>query len=1044
MVKRRYEWENLKIVGVNKEKGCCSSLPYPHQEAALSGGTSDFIQSLNGSWKFCWSANPACRPEGFHQPEYDVSRWDEIEVPSNMEIMGYGTPIYRNFGYTSSIRKRGIPGIDHQDNPVGSYRRDFSIPKEWGRNEVYLHFDGVKSAFYLWINGKKVGYSQASMTPSRFKITPYLQKGVNYAAVEVYKWSDGSYLEDQDMWRLSGIFRDVYLLTEPKQTVGDFFAYCDLDPEYRDAVLYLNAAIKNHNAARSAFCRLQVSLLDETVQPVGGETLTSAKGMIPEGSEKVFSLQAAVANPLKWTAETPHLYTILLTLSDENGAVLEARRSSFGFRKIEIKESRLLLNGKAILLKGVNRHEFHPLFGHAVPNEITEEDIRLLKAHNINAVRTAHYPNSPGFYDLCDRYGLYVMDEADLETHGLRHRIPGSDTRWASACVDRMVRMVQRDKNHPCVIIWSLGNESGYGDSFRKMKHAAREIDHTRPFHYEGDHILDISDLFSMMYAPPKVVEKIGRGETVRAGFGETNSFLIGRKVTEKQYQHKPFILCEYAHAMGNSLGNFQKYMDAFEKYPRCIGGFIWDFSDQSILKKTEFGGKFWSYGGDFGDKPNDGIFCGNGIVAADRTPHPALYEVKKVYQEIKAYPVDLSCGLVAVKNKYCFKSLSGLEMLWRVTEDGAVIQEGSTAAPPLEPGERREVTIPFTPPQGKHGSEYHLLIEFSLSEETPWARQGWPLAWDQFVLPCKKATAPSASPKLTGLPLAVEELDDCITVKGTGFSAAVEKKKGRLISFFSGGRELLQGPLKPNFWRVPTCNDIGIGNFIPLLKRDSPWKTVEAKRSVQKIRWEQPDPEQVVITVISRVRYGKTPLTLVYKIFANGSITITSEFVPARQMERFGMQAAIPGRYNHLAWFGKGPHETMPDRNHSGVIAIHTMSVEESIHDYLYPQENGNHSEVRWFSVTDESGQGLLVQDTQGTLLNFSARPYTDVDLDQAQHIHELPRRNIITLNIDLKQKGAGGDTPGLLALHDEFKMKRGVPCKYSFTLKPLNKVEK
>ena len=1040
MAKQRYEWENLNVIGINKEEGCCNSLPYPHREAALSNRPSGFTLSLNGSWKFCWSANPACRPAGFYQPAYDVSRWDQIEVPSNMEIMGYGTPIYRNFGYTPSIRKRALPQIDDQDNPVGSYRRNFFIPQAWGEKEVYIHFDGVKSAFYLWINGIKAGYSQGSMTPARFRITPYLQEGLNTAAVEVYKWSDGSYLEDQDMWRLSGIYRDVYLIAEPKQTIRDFFAYCDLDPEYGNAVLYLKAAVKNHNASEIASCRLLLSLFDQTGQPVGEEPLISTVVDIAEGSEKSLFMQTAVANPLKWTAETPHLYTLLLTLSDENGAVLEVRRSSFGFRKIEIKESRLLVNGKAVMLRGVNRHEFHPLFGHAVPMQITEEDIRLLKAHNINAVRTAHYPNSPGFYHLCDRYGLYVMDEADLETHGLRHRIPGSDTRWALACIDRMVRMVQRDKNPPCVIIWSLGNESGYGDNFRRMKQTAKQIDHTRPFHYEGDHVLDISDLFSMMYAPPKVVEKIGRGKTVRAGFGETNSYFIGRKVAEKQYREKPFVLCEYAHAMGNSLGNFQKYMDLFEKYPRCIGGFIWDFSDQSILKKTDSGDDFWTYGGDFGDKPNDGIFCDNGIVAADRTPHPALYEVKKVYQEIKVHPVDLNRGLVAIENKYCFKSLSGLKLRWQVTEDGTVIQEGSTAAPPVQPGERHEFIIPFTPPRGESGSEYHLLVEFVLAEETPWAHQGWPLAWDQFLLPFKRRTAQPIGPELTGTPLVVDEQDHIITVKGAGFSAAVEKKKGRLISYFSGGSELLAGPLSPNFWRVPTCNDIGIGNFIPLLKRDSPWKTVEAKRSVQKIRWEQLEHEQVVITVLSKVRYGKAPLMIFYQIFGNGNVTVTSEFVPARQMERFGMQVAIPGRYNHLAWFGKGPHEMMPDRNRSGLIGIHTMTVEESIHNYLYPQENGNRSEVRWFSLTDASGQGLLVQDKQGTLLNFSARPYTDDDLDRAQHIHELPRRDIITLNIDMKQKGAGGDTPGLLALHEEYKMKRGTPCQYSFTLVALN----
>ncbi|MEW5784677.1 MAG: glycoside hydrolase family 2 TIM barrel-domain containing protein [Bacillota bacterium] len=1039
MRKGKPYWEDTAVIGINKEPPRCTAAPFPDRQTALSGDHSPFVCSLNGPWKFYWAPRPAERPLHFYRPDFDVSSWDEINVPSNMEIEGYGTPIYRNFGYTYSLRKRCIPKIDHHDNPVGSYRRSFTLPARWAGRELFIRFGGVKSAFFLWLNGQAAGYSQGSMNPAEFRITEFLQEGVNTAAVEVYKWSDGSYLEDQDMWRLSGIFRDVDLMAVPELTVRDFFAWSELDGGCRNAVLHLKAKIKNYGTAGSERrCRLLVTLLDETGEAVGGEPLVSGEiAAAAAGSETELRLQAAIADPRKWTAETPYLYTILLTLQTGAGEVLETRRCFFGFRKVEIKAGCLLVNGKAIMIKGVNRHEFHPRYGHAVPLSVTEADIKLLKANNINAVRTSHYPNSPGFYDLCDRYGLYVMDEANLETHGLRHRLPGNNPRWVGACIDRVARMVEEEKNHPCVISWSLGNEAGYGTTIRKMKQAVLEIDPTRPIHYEGDHVLDISDFFSMMYAPPRVVERVGKGETVRAGVLEwKNPF--GRRVSCRQYREKPFLLCEYAHAMGNSLGNFDQYMAVFEKYPRCIGGFIWDFSDQSILKKTGTSIDFWAYGGDFGDKPHNGIFCGNGIVAADRTPHPALYEVKKVYQAIKVEPLNAEKGLFAIENKYKFQNLNFVNTVWKVTLDGQLIEEGPLELPDLAPGERGEVVVPFTIPAAHSEGEYHLVVEFTLAQDAPWAPRGHLIAWDQFKLPFTGQRQTVIVDQDTA-PLRVTKTGGLITVSGEAFSAAVELATGRLSSYTCRGRELIASPLRPNFWRVPTCNDIGIGNFIPLLKRESPWKMAEAGRKVISVYQEQPEPRRVIITVRSKVRHGRSPLSTTYTVSGDGAVTVTSEFIPGRELDRFGMQLAVPGRYNRLSWFGKGPHETMSDRNLSGVVGIHTLPVDEAVHDYLYPQENGNRTEVRWARLTDDQGRGLLVEDAAGTLLNISARPYTDADLEKAQHIHELPRRANITLNIDYKQKGAGGDTPGLLVLHDEFKLKKRVLYKYGFTLRGI-----
>ncbi|MGB4564406.1 MAG: glycoside hydrolase family 2 TIM barrel-domain containing protein, partial [Dethiobacteria bacterium] len=827
-------WEDLEKYAVNREPARCTSIPCPDRESALGGGPSPYYCSLNGEWDFKWSPCPGERPADFYKVDYDLSGWDKIQVPSNMELKGYGIPIYRNLGYTPSLGKGRLPRIDPKDNPVGSYRREFTIPEHWKDKEIYVNFDGVKSAFYLWINGREVGYSQGSFLPAEFRITPYLTKGKNVIAVEVYKWSDGSYLEDQDMWRLSGIFREVCLLAVPRLSVRDFFAWCDLDHSYTDAHFYLRAKIANRNETGSFPCRLQAALLDEEG---GGEQicLMEAEAAVEGGKEETLILEQEVKNPRKWSAETPHLYRLLLTLQDGEGRVLEVRSCSFGFRKVEIKESQLFINGRSIKLKGVNRHEFHPVYGHAVPLEITEGDLRLLKAHNVNAIRTSHYPNSPGFYELCNRYGFYVMDENDLETHGLRHRIPGSDPRWRGQCVDRMVRMVERDKNHPCVIIWSLGNEAGYGENFRAMKRAALEIDSTRPIHYEGDHVLDISDLFSMMYAMPRTVKRIGREKVVRAGLMESNNPL-GKTIFPRQYRDKPFVLCEYAHAMGNSLGNFQEYMDLFEKYPRLIGGFIWDFADQSILKETAAGEDFWAYGGDFGDRPNDGFFCANGIVAADRSPHPALFEVKKVYQEIQVLPVDLSRGRVRVINKYRFRPLDFVDLHWLITEDGAVIQEGRADLPPVPPQGDAQLTIPFQAPAVKEGAEYHLLLEFTLREKTPWAPAGFVIAWDQYPLPFKATASSAAAPPAPQggaslkpqKTLKVEETKEAITVKGEDFSVAVDKKRGTLCSYYYRGREHISAPLKPNFWRVSTGTDFGVGNFVPLLKRDSCWRFME------------------------------------------------------------------------------------------------------------------------------------------------------------------------------------------------------------------------
>ena len=1042
MRRKKLEWEDIAVTGINKEPARCTSISFPDGVSVLGGSRSPFYESLNGIWSFRWSPKPSERPVNFYQPDYDLKDFDEITLPSNVEIIGYGTPIYRNVGYTYSLAKVRIPGISRSDNPVSSYRRDFELPHNWNNKEVFIHFGGVRSAFYLWINGEFAGYSQGSMTPAEFRITPFLREGKNTVAAEVYKWSDGSYLEDQDMWRLSGIFRDVYLMAVPRVTIKDFYVRCDLDESYDNATIKVTASLYNYGINDVAGYRIEAILIDNDGNMVNEKPVAFNTADIVHGSGKVVDMEGEVASPRKWSAEEPYLYHFVITLTNPVGKIVEVRTCRFGFRKVEIKDSRLLINGKEVLLKGVNRHEFHPLYGHALPAKITAADIRLIKANNINAIRTSHYPNDPVFYELCDYYGIYVMDEADLETHGLRYRIPGGNPAWRDAAVDRMVRMVERDKNHPSVIMWSLGNEAGYGTNFLKMKEAALKIDGTRPIHYEGDHILDISDVFSMMYATPDQVEKVGEGKTVRAGMIEQNN-PFGSLVREHQYKNMPFILCEYAHAMGNSLGNFQKYMDAFEKYPCCIGGFIWDFSDQSILCKTENGDDFWTYGGDFDDKPNNGTFCGNGIIAADRSPHPALYEVKKVYQEIKVSPLDLEEGLLEIENTYSFLNLKDfLEISWQVTAEGFVIEKGTTVIPHIAPRSTGEVKLPYSSVASRGRGEYHLLVQFVLKNEESWAPVGHVVAWDQFRLPFGGAVEKKRHSE--GMdPLTIKEDKEGIIIFGKDFSLHIDKNLGAITSYLFEEEEYIKSPLVPNFWRVPVSNDLGIANHAPFFKRESRWKKAGERRKVSEVLNRQLQSNVIEVTVETKVKYGTGPLKTVYTVYGNGEVDIFNEFIPSREMERFGMQLKVPGKLNRITWFGKGPHETMSDRNSSGIIGIHSLPVEKAIHNYLFPQENGNRSEVRWMTLTDENGYGILFKDAGGTLLNVSVWPYDMEDLNEAEHIHELPRRQNNTVNIDYKQKGVGGDIPAMPSVHKEYRLGKGLTYHYGFTIKPGIRLE-
>ncbi len=743
------DWENQTIIGRNKEKPRATAFPFPTPTAAVNSlvwtrprdirtkrRASPWVRSLNGRWRFHWAPDPAHCPKNFYRPDFDDRAWPLIPVPSNWQTQGFGTPIYTNARYP---HPRNPPFIMtpvpkwytayKARNPVGAYRTVFTVPTEWKGRRIFVHFDGVDSAFYLWINGKKVGYSQGSRTPAEFDITRFVAPGKNHLAAKVFRWCDGSYLEDQDMWRLSGIFRDVYLVSFPPVYIRDFYAHCDFDPAYRNARLQVTVAVRNLGPGPAA--------------PTLGIRLYDAKGAavrniapvrrrlypIPPEKESRTTVTIEAPHPRKWTAETPYLYKIALTLAGNAGAILQATACNFGFRKIEIHDQRVWINGRPVRFKGANRHEHDPIMGHAVPFDRDVQDIVLMKRFNLNTVRTCHYADQPVWYDLCDFFGLYVVDEANLESHGMGYGRESLAKRpsWQTAHVDREVRIVTRDRNHPCVTFWSLGNEAGAGPNFAAAAKAVRALDPTRPIHYER--MNSVADIDSCMYPSVGGLERAGRSRSP-----------------------KPFFMCEYAHAMGNAVGNLQEYWDVIQAHPRLIGGCIWDWVDQGLRKTT---GKkkadgspewFWAYGGDYGDQPNSGNFCINGLILPDRTVTAKLHEVKKVYQSVhfRLGQVADSAVRVRLRNDYGFTNLAEFAGRWRLAADGTPLEHGTFRLPAVPPGKTIEISLPVHKPALAPGNEVFLRVSLHRSRPTPWAEAGYEVASEQFRLPW---TAPPAVP---------------------------------------------------------------------------------------------------------------------------------------------------------------------------------------------------------------------------------------------------------------------------------------------------------
>jgi beta-galactosidase/beta-glucuronidase len=1047
------DWNNPAVIGRNKEPGHATLIPYADEAGALAGDreASPYFRSLNGDWRFCYAPNPASAPQRFFAPDFEAGAWDTIPVPSTWQMHGadrtgrYGKPIYVNWGYP--FPQDGVPRTDPQiakdwplppipedDNPVGCYRRTFDLPKGWDGRQVFVLFEGVDAAFHLWVNGQAVGYSQDGRLPAEFNVTSYLRPGENVLAARVYRYSDGSYLEDQDYWRLSGIYRDVYLWAAPNVHVRDFFVRTEVDEAYRDGMLKVQAQVQNYGDADVAGYLLEAKLFGaEEGKPVGEvQALVSVKA----GVEVSLDLELAVAAPDKWSAEHPNLYTLLIALKGEAGTVLDVERCHVGFRQIEIKDGRIHVNGVPVVFRGVNRHEHDPDTGHALTLESMIEDIELMKQFNFNAVRTSHYPNDPRWYDLCDAYGLYVVDEANVETHGTVGKLT-NDPDWAAAFLARGARMVARDKNHPCVVMWSLGNESGSGPNHAAMAGWIHAYDPTRPVHYEGatgwgghyegPEDAPYVDVVSVMYPSLDRLAELAQipGET------------------------RPIIMCEYAHAMGNSCGNLLEYWEAIAAHERVQGGFVWDWMDQGIRRVAEDGEEWFAYGGDFGDDPNDGPFCINGIVFPDRRIQPAMWECKKVMQPVEVAPVDLLVGKVRIVNKHHFSSLDGLDVTWALTADGRVLQSGALPRLDTPPGESAIVTVPFERPEPEPGTEYWLTLRFALAEEAAWAERGHEVAWEQFRLPFE-VPEPAILP-ITDMPaVVVEDAGETVTCHGPDFDLVFDRQSGTVSGWRYRGRELVRrGPLLAA-WRAPTDNDRGAPGRLELAKEWQEAGLDRLEHRVKDVVVTHVAPQEIRIVARSRVSApgcdAGFDCTYTYVIYGNGDVLLATRVSPDGSLPplpRIGLQMALPGGYETLTWYGRVPHESYVDRKAGAPVGVYSGAVDEQYVPYVVPQENGNKTDVRWAALADDTGSGLLVasvakDQTGPALMEVSAHHFRAEDLAQARHTHELKWRDDVTLHLDYAQTGLGGASCGPPTLPQYIIMPE--PVEYALRLRPFS----
>lgn len=1007
------EIENPELLGINKQPAHATLMPYANLQQALAGDrhASTLSRSLNGNWKFNWVAWPIDRPVDFYKPTYDVSKWKDIAVPSNWEIKGYGTPFYRNIGYTFQKdfpRVMSTPPEKYtafkERNPVGSYRRDFEVPANWAGGRIFVTFDGVDSGFFLWINGKKVGYSTNSRNAAEFDITDFLKPGKNMIAAEVYQYNSGSYLEDQDMWRLHGIFRNVTLWTAPNTHVRDFFIRTDLDARYRNATAEVSVKVKNFGSKLSPAQKAVVDIYD------GAKVIANGTAVVPalqSGYETGISLKIKVSNPLKWTAETPKLYTTVIRLKRGN-TTTETISARTGFRKIEIKGRVFMVNGVPIKLKGVNRHENWPEVGHAVTEAQMRRDLEVIKQGNCNHVRTSHYSDDPRWYELCDEYGIYLVAEANVEAHGLMNKL-NDEPRIKAAITDRNIANVESFKNHPSVIIWSLGNEFGTGGSnFRAALDAVKKVDTTRPTHYEGFGVgeKNPADIDSKMYAP--IIPYADSANIKKKLLSSVERAALDKSLT------KPFYLCEFAHAMFNSMGSLKEYGDLFDKYPSILGGAIWEFQDQGIWNRRDPQHPILAYGGGFGEFPNDHYFIHKGVVASDRSPKPHYPEMKRVFQWISVDSVDLEKGILSIRNKYQFINLSGFNARWVISKNGLAERTGNIDLGHIAPLSSKHISIPYIAKNAEPGAVYHLRIAFTLAKDELWAKKGYEIAAEQFELPNKSTKPYITSSRLS--PLTLGQNDSLISIAGKNFVVDFSKATGTMSSIrTTAGNMLLPngGPLL-HLWRAPHQQDD--------LYADKDWEDYGLKQlkwTVEKISAEQTSDNEVIVKA-SLAANGKKGFHIThqvtYTVSGDGSIRVNNDVdsnQPKLIIARIGVRMMLDKSYQQFSYFGRGPMENYSDRKTGSDIGIYSSPVAQQLTPYEKPMEAGNHEDVRWAKLINTGGRGVEVISIKG-ILQVAALPYSDEDMAPVAYRIDLPKSNKTVLCIGYKTLGVGSNSCG------------------------------
>jgi len=1018
----RPDWENPAVVARGKMAATATHFAYESRDAALAGDPrrSDFYKSLDGNWRFAFSPSSDATPRGFERPDYDVSAWKTIPVPSDWQAHGYDQPRYNNITYPFPANR---PLIPHAANPVGSYRREVVVPAGWEGRDVILHIGAAGSAYRVWVNGAELGYSEDSKLPSEFDVTRHLRRGTNTIAIQVHRWSDGSYLEDQDFWRVSGIERSVFLKAVPRERVTDLFVHAGLDRAYRDGTLGVDLSMTRRSGPMTA----RITLRDGEREVLVRDTRVAA------GAARTVTLSADVPGVRQWSAETPNLYTLLVELFDGNGRLVQATPQRIGFRTVEVRNGQVTVNGRPIRIRGVNRHEHDPETFHVISEASMRRDIELMKRNNINAVRTSHYPNDPLWYALADEYGLYVMDEANIESHAYMdyaNKNPqqratyqiGFDPAWETAHVSRVTNMVERDKNHPSIIFWSLGNEAGIGPNFEKAAAAARRRDPSRLISYLGWGTLDWEhqpngyvDIYAPMYDDVEKMVDWANDPT----------------------RTQPMIQCEYAHMQGNSGGNLKEYWDAIYAHDKLQGGFIWDWVDQSMFRYTRDGRRYWGDGGEYGPNPGGDIEFGDGLNQPDRTPNPHLYEVQKVLSPIQFAGFDPAAGTVTVLNRHDFRDLSGFAFEYAIEEDGVAIATGALPTPVVAARGATAMRLALPAFTRRPGAEYMLMVRArTLEGAVPLVPAGHVVGWEQFSLGRTPAPAVARAGAVS-----VADRGGMVTLSAGDATLEIDRATGLLRGYRAGGRMLATGGA-PHFWRAETDNDTLTGTAAQM----APWRAMSGTRQVRGVRIVRATDGTASVRIDHALGAGAARFTTEYAMAGDGSVAVTGALEPLKDdlppPIRVGFAYAVPRTLDTVQWYGRGPHESYVDRRTGAALGLWRGAVAAQNHDYMRPQDTGNKVDVRWMELSRERMGGLRVDADVPLMMTVLAFPYADLDrrAPGTWKSTDIVPHGDGTLLIDAAQWGVGGDTGWNFIGQPHMRYRtRLEPVRFGFRLSPF-----